>query len=267
MDALTLSEIWIYPIKSLAGIRLPQWEVKSKGLRFDRRWMLVDENGIFMTQRATPQMALLKTSLEGNTLSITHNGNAISLSLDQEPNGEPLHCQVWNDPVEVVEVNKETSAWFSENLGVKCKLVAFPEGNKREVDPNYISGHEVSLADGYPFLIIGEQSLANLNNRLEHKIEMRRFRPNFVFKGGKAFDEDTWRNFSIGSIQFLGVKPCARCQIITIDPDTGEKGIEPSKTLATFRTSNNKILFGQNLVALNEGIVKVGALLSINSTI
>lgn len=265
MDPLTLSEIWIYPIKSLAGIRVPQWEVKSKGLHFDRRWMLVDENGIFMTQRATPKMALLKTTLEVNTLTIAHNGNAISIALDQEPNGESFHSQVWDDPVEVVEVDKDTSAWFSERLGVKCKLVAFPEGNKREVDPNYITGHEVSLADGYPFLIIGEQSLVELNNRLEHTIEMRRFRPNFVFTGGEPFAEDTWRKFSIGNIEFVGVKPCARCVLTTIDPDTAKKGPEPLKTLSTFRAMNNKILFGQNLVALNEGEVNVGDLLTIIS--
>ncbi len=267
MAPLTLSEIWIYPIKSLAGIRLPNWEVKSKGLRFDRRWMLVDESGIFMTQRARPQMALFKTSLEGNAFTITHSGNTISLSLDQEPNGETFHSMVWDDPVEVIEVDKETSSWFSEKLEVKCKLVAFPEGNKREVDPNYITGHEVSLADGYPFLIIGEQSLAELNNRLDKKIEMRRFRPNFVFKGGEPFAEDAWKKFSIGDINFIGVKPCARCVLTTIDPDTAKKGAEPLKTLSTFRAINNKILFGQNLVALNEGKIKVGDLLSIKSTI
>jgi uncharacterized protein YcbX len=125
----------------------------------------------------------------------------------------------------------------------------------------------VSLADGYPFLIIGEESLHNLNARLEEKIEMRRFRPNFVFKGGKAFNEDTWSNFTIGNISFIGVKPCARCQLTTVDPDTGKKGVEPIKTLATFRASNNKILFGQNLVALTEGEIKVGDELTINSTL
>jgi uncharacterized protein YcbX len=246
---------------------LLQWPVEQKGLRYDRRWMLVDEQGVFMTQRSTIQMALFKTSLEGSTLAISHSGDTISLSLDQEAKGKTFASQVWDDPVEVVEVDEKTSEWFSGKLGMTCKLVSFPEKNKREVDTNYIEGHEVSLADGYPFLIIGEQSLQDLNNRLEEKIQMRRFRPNFVFSGGQPFEEDTWRNFAIGDIHFVGVKPCARCMLITIDPDTAEKGTEPLKTLATFRTESNKILFGQNLVVLDEGEIKVGDTLSINSTI
>ena len=267
MDSRTLTEIWIYPIKSLAGISLQKWEVNPKGLRFDRRWMLVDEHGVFMTQRTTTQMALFKTSLEGDTLTISHSGDTLSVSLDQHPKGKAIASQVWDDPVDVVEVDEKYSTWFSEKLGTACKLVSFPEKNKRAVDPTYIEGHEVSLADGYPFLIIGEQSLQDLNNRLEKEIEMKRFRPNFVFSGGQPFEEDTWRNFSIADVDFVGVKPCARCVLTTIDPDTGNKGVEPLKTLATFRAKDNSILFGQNLVARNYGEIKVGDTLSINSTI
>ncbi len=266
MEFLILTEIWIYPIKSLPGIRMQKWDVKQKGLRYDRRWMLVDLEGKFMTQRTSTNMALFSTILEGDRLTISYRGDSISLLLNQEPAGKSFQAQIWNDPVDVVEVDESFSSWFSEKLGMVCKLVSFPEKNKRAVDPAYIKDHEVSLADGYPFLIIGEQTLLDLNSRLEVPIEMRRFRPNFVFSGGQAFDEDTWKNFTIGSIGFIGVKPCARCAIPTIDPDTGVKGVEPTKTLATYRTRNNTILFGQNLVALNDGEIQVGDQLTIKST-
>ena len=166
MNTRTLSEIWIYSIKSLAGISIQDWQVKSKGLLYDRRWMLIDEHGVFMTQRTIPQMALFKTAIEGDTLMIQHANDKIYLSLDSSPNGNSIQSEVWGDAVEVYDVNEELSTWFSEKLEIQCKLVFFPEVNKRAVDPEYVLGYEVGLADGYPFLIIGEASLYDLNNRL-----------------------------------------------------------------------------------------------------
>ena len=132
-----------------------------------------------------------------------------------------------------------------------CRLVYFPEVNQRPVDEKYrIENDQVSLADGYPYLIIGQSSLDDLNSKLTNPLPMNRFRPNFVFTGGKPFEEDNWRNFAIGKSRFAGVKPCGRCVLTTVNQETTERGTEPLATLATYRRTNNKIYFGQNLLAL-----------------
>lgn len=275
MSELRLSEIWVYPIKSLGGIRVAQAHVKEKGLEYDRRWMLVDETGIFMTQRVLASMALLKLKMEnlptgqaGGELRIAHSlkSTTHSISLTPSLSNKAEEVIIWNDTVKAVEVNKETSAWFSEVLEKKCRLVYFPEQNSRAVDKNFsVNRENVSLADGYPFLIIGQSSLDHLNSKLEVPITMNRFRPNFVFTGGEPHEEDTWRNFTIGINHFVGVKPCARCAIPTINQDTAEKGIEPSRTLALYRKKDNKIFFGQNLVSVDHQSVKEGDLITIQT--
>jgi uncharacterized protein YcbX len=266
MRQLVLSEIWIYPIKSLGGIRLNSAKVFEKGLQFDRRWMLVDDANTFMTQRNYPQMALFKLSINGDQLTITYKSasNSIqypSVILDANAHalGEAVHATIWNDAVETVEVDQRLSDWFSSHLGIACRLVSFPENNPRAVDPDYkVNDEHVSLADAYPFLIIGQSSFDDLNARLEHKLPSNRFRPNFIFTGGEPYEEDSWKNFKIGTNRFVGVKNCARCHLTTVDQDTAEKGIEPVRTMATYRARNNKIYFGQNLVAVDHHIVTEG---------
>ena len=268
MSELRLSEIWIYPIKSLGGIRLKQSSVLEKGLPYDRRWMLVDENGVFMTQRNNPTMALLKLSMENGELKIVHSRQSAvhSISLTPLKLEKEERVQIWDDFVMAAEVSKESSAWFSQVLEQKCKLVYFPEKNTRAVDPRYkINDEHVSLADGYPFLIIGQQSLNFLNSKLDQPIPMNRFRPNFVFNGGEPNEEDSWRNFTIGKNRFVGVKPCARCAVPTINQDTAEKGIEPTRTLATYRKQENKIMFGQNVLATDHNEIKEGDLITIHT--
>lgn len=257
MSQLTLTEIWIYPIKSLGGIRQKESKVMPKGLKFDRRWMLIDEQNRFMTQREIPKMALFRQSLEGEIITITFDGHSVSLSDDILP--EPIQSQVWDDGVVVNEVSKLHSEWFSDMLKINCKLVAFPETNGRPVDPNYsIHQEHVSLADGFPFLIIGEASLADLNSRLQEPVPMNRFRPNFVFSGGSPYEEDNWKFFSIGINKFAGVKPCGRCVMTTIDQATGEKGAQPLATLSKYRRDGNKVLFGQNVLAIDHNEVHEG---------
>ena len=147
------------------------------------------------------------------------------------------------------EVDGEYSQWFSNHLGIKCKLVFFSEENPRPVNPKYkVNNENVSFADAYPFLIIGQSSLDDLNSRLKESLPMNRFRPNLVFTGGEPYEEDHWRNFTIGSNRFVGVKLCDRCVLTTVNQDTVQKGAEPLKTLATYRQRDNKIYFGQNLV-------------------
>lgn len=258
-----LSQLWIYPIKSLGGISLSTSRVLPKGLEFDRRWMLVDENDVFMTQRTHPEMALLKLSIDTDYLTVTRHSQSITIPLKSDP-GKPVETKVFDDPVVLSEVSANHNAWFSEMLGVNCKLLFFPERNPRPIDPEYaINDDHVSLADGYPFLIIGQSSLDDLNGRLEKPVPMNRFRPNFVFTGGTPYEEDTWQNFTIGSNQFVGVKPCARCVIPTIDQETAKKSAEPSKTLAAYRQRNNKIYYGQNVIALDYSSVSVGDVIGV----
>lgn len=261
---LTLSEIWIYPIKSLGGIRLEKAVAKKKGLQHDRRWMLIDDASVAMTQRVYPQMALFKPSIDGDriTISYTKSGKIISANgfdMSGQWKGERTTARIWDDLVQVEEVNPDISEWFSALLSTNCKLIAFPEENPRPVDVRYsVNSENVSLADAYPFLVIGQSSLDDLNHRLPDAVPMNRFRPNFVFTGGTPFLEDQWRNVSIGGVRFVAVKKSDRCVITTIDQDTGEKGSEPLRTLSTYRKVGNQVYFGHNMVAMNEGEVCLG---------
>ncbi len=255
-----LSEIWVYPVKSLSGIRVTQAEVLEKGLKFDRRFMLIDSGNRFITQREHPELALFQTEIHNSTLRVTQRASQETISFSLEPlPGKLLTAAIWRDEVSVSEVDEQLNVWFSDALKLPCKLVHFPEVNHRPVDPAYaLHNEQVSLADGYPFLIIGQASLDDLNTRLDKPVAINRFRPNFVFTGGRPYEEDGWRNFSIGSLRFVGVKNCSRCVLITVDPETGTKGREPLRTLSTYRKKGGKTFFGQNVLAINNGTVTVG---------
>lgn len=247
--SLILSEIFIYPIKSLGGIAVNSAVVEEKGLQYDRRWMLVDAHNQFMTQRKFVRMALLKVSLEEDFLKVTGPGISV-LSVPFIPHTtEIISVTVWDDICTAVVVSKEANKWFSEALQKECKLVFMPDESLRLVDERYAKNKEiVSFADAYPYLLIGEASLADLNSRLPQPVPMNRFRPNLVINTTEPFVEDKWKSISIGESVFHLVKPCARCILTTIDQQTGVVGKEPLKTLSTYRNFNNKVLFGQNLV-------------------
>lgn len=246
-----LTEIWIYPIKSLGGIRLRSSRVLPKGLEHDRRWMLIDEHGGFLTQRTLPSLALIKMEHHANRLWVSYQNERWPLPWQPSGTGR-IRTHVWDDEVFVREVDESRSGWFSDILQQPVRLVAFPEEEARPVDPRYAHAHEhVSLADGYPLLVIGESSLADLNSRLKSPVPMNRFRPNLVFSGGEPYEEDGWDFFAIGQNKFKGVKPCARCVMTTIDQATAQMSKEPLATLASYRKRDNKIYFGQNVIALN----------------
>jgi uncharacterized protein YcbX len=258
MAVYSVSEIWIYPVKSLGGIRVPSARVLEKGLEFDRRWMLVDERGQFFTQRTLPVLALFRLSATDQGFRIEYRGESVNL-VPHEAQGEPFNASVWDDEVIVREVSTAASEWFSRNLGQPARLVEFEESSARQVDPDYArNGENVSLADGYPLLIIGEAALADLNRRLAQPVPMNRFRPNLVFRGGQPHDEDQWGEFRIGKNAFRGVKPCSRCVMTTIDQQTAEVGKEPLATLSTYRKRENKIYFGQNVLAVDHQIIYEG---------
>jgi uncharacterized protein len=252
MARLELSEIWIYPIKSLGGIRLRSSKIAEKGFVHDRRWMLVDEKNTFLSQRSHPALALFKLKIQSDTFVVSYQNDTITLPTNSKYADLEIKATVWDDTVTTYEVSTTHSNWFSEKLGMTCKLVVFPEENPRPIDQNYaIKNNQVSLADGYPILAIGQSSLDDLNKKLEKPVPMDRFRPNLVFTGGQPYEEDFWKEFIIGRNKFIGVKPCSRCVLTTIDQATGEQGKEPLATLASYRKNNNKIYFGQNVLPID----------------
>lgn len=260
-DTLVVQDLYVYPIKSLAGIRLAAARVEERGFELDRRWMLIDENGQFLSQRTFPQMALLQVEIEAESLKVYHMSDPASIvriPLDAE-GSEIRPVKVWDDEMPAKLVDAGIDRWFSNIFQMNVRLVKMPDSTERKVNPKYaVNGESVSFADGMPYLLIGQESLSDLNLRLETPVPMNRFRPNIVFSGGKAFAEDSWGKIQVGEVSFQVVKPCARCVMITVEQSTGDKGVEPLKTLATYRKVGNKILFGQNMVALSKGMVKVG---------
>ena len=255
---LTLSKINIFPVKSLDGYSPELAIVEKRGLQFDRRWMITDLDGMFMTMRNNGRMALLKAVVENDILTIFEKENPknqVKIPVLSENTEGVIETEIWNDCVISSIVSKKANDFLSDFLQKKCQLVTMPSTTERRVDAQYNTGNDiVSFADGYPFLIIGEASLQQLNDIILERhppnapLSMRRFRTNFVFSGGAPFQEDTFKNFKIGDVDFIGVKPCARCVLTTRDPDTGIKGKEPLDTLMTFRQEGTKILFGQNVV-------------------
>ena len=260
---LKLSEIYIYPIKSLGGIHLDVANITTRGLENDRRFMLVDENGRFLSQREHPQLAIFQTKIEDNFLKITHKKTGQNLTINLSPPSQSplLSVTIWDDETSAIEISSEASFWFTQALGIPTRLVYMPEESHRKTDAQYaLTGEEItSFSDGYPILIIGQSSLDDLNNRLENPVNINRFRPNFVFTHGEPFEEDAWHEFTVGNIRFFGVKPCARCIMTTIDQETGEKkSKEPLLTLNKYRKAGNKILFGQNVLVSQLGTVSIG---------
>lgn len=263
--SLFLSEIFIYPIKSLGGISLSEAVVEQRGLQYDRRMMLVDESGMFITQRNYPEMALLKTEIVSDELVVYHSINKHSIRIPIRKTNyskkNKINVVIWDDECNAIAVSEEADKFFSDMLNINCRLVYLPDEEKRIVDPNkkYVDNeHIVSFADGYPFLIIGQSSLDDLNKRLGTPLPMNRFRTNFVFTGGEPFEEDNWKDFLIGDIKFKAVKPCARCVITTTDQQTAERNVEPLRTLSSFRKVGNKVLFGMNLITYGTGEIKIG---------
>lgn len=282
---MKVSEINIYPIKSLRGISLESATVEKRGLRFDRRWMLTDRNGIFFTQRELPRMATVRISLNGDRLTAAADG-AEDLHVPLNPEVKlRQHVTVWQSEVEAIVYDRHANEWFSEVLKRECRLVRMPETSERHVSADFDSGNDlVSFADGYPLLLTTEASLEELNRKIEvfedkdhgHRkaVPMNRFRPSVVVKGSEPFAEDKWARIKIGETVFRVVKPCGRCVITTTDQEKGEvAGKEPLRTLASFRKAidvrptgyemyghgPNSLLFGENLIPENPGgVISVG---------
>lgn len=262
-----LSEIWIYPVKSLAGISLQESKVAIRGLEHDRRWMLVDPDGKFVSQREIPGLALLNTKIESDHLVVFEKNrpeSGIRIPFHGVSNRTSKGMvEVWSARCRAELYPEEINAWFSDITGAPLRLVHMPEQGKRATDGRYApKGQYVSFADAFPFLLLSTASLDDLNSRLKLPVPMNRFRPNFVCTGMQPFEEDTLVDFSIGSSHFRAVKPCARCIMTTIDQDRAVLSKEPLKTLTSYRRDGNKVLFGQNLVWLDppdgQAVIRAG---------
>jgi uncharacterized protein len=266
MAQLKLTGIYIYPIKSTAGISLLSSPVGKRGFQYDRQWMLVDASGKFMTQRNFPRMALIKVRQVSDQLIIeapTQQPLFIPLVSNHS---QRISVQVWRDICDAIPLGEDVANWFSEFLATSCQLVYLPEDALRPIKSQYQINHEqVSFADAFPFLLISEASLADLNQRLDEPVPMNRFRPNLVVSGCDAFDEDNWQLIKIGSITFRVVKPCDRCIITTVDQTQGIVGKEPLQTLATYRRWDGKIWFGQNLIHEQLGTLQIGNIVEVIS--
>jgi uncharacterized protein YcbX len=254
-----LSDIYIYPVKSLAGIKVSTWPVNEKGLLHDRKWMLIDGNNQFLSQRRVPKMVLIKTQIVDDTLILsTATSGSISLPLNPE-GGDNINTTIWKDQCLAKTTRQEVDQWLSNFLDIECKLVYQPDDAVRPVDPDYsIATDKVNFSDGFPFLIVSEASLTSLNQEMDLQLPMQRFRPNLVISNCEAYAEDSWREIQINNIDFRLPKPCSRCSVPTIDIETAQTSKEPLTTLNRLRRWNNHVFFGQNALHNTEGELSIG---------
>lgn len=255
-----VSQLYLYPIKSLGGIAVNEAKITDRGLEFDRRWMLVDNNYQFLTQRKNATMALLSMEMHHDHFIVKHIMKEGTIKIPfNTSNPETALATIWDDQCLVRFVSREADEWFSEMLSMQCRLVYMTDQSKRKIEEPFGSDQNItSLSDGYPILIIGQSSLDELNKRLAESISIDRFRPNIVFTGGTPHVEDDFTNFTINDASFRGVKASSRCQVITINQQTGIASNEPLSTLATYRKQHNKVYFGQNVLIGKTGSVSVG---------
>ena len=256
---LRLTGINIYPIKSCRGIALSEWEIDAFGLRYDRRWMVVDDTGTFITQRTHPRMALVAVKVGDGVLHIDAPGMP-TLETPLRPSSAVMtQVVVWNFAGPSTWLGEAAALWFTEFLGTTCNLVHMGDDVVRPANPLFAPrATRVSFADGYPILLISEESLADLNGRLSVPLPMNRFRPNLVVAGGEPYGEDGWGRIVISGVRLQVVKPCARCLITTTDQGTGVRAKEPLRTLASYRKVGDEVMFGQNVVHRNTGHLRIG---------
>jgi len=259
-EQLKVSGLWRYPVKSLRGLVCERLGIGPRGPELDRQWMLVDSAGRFLTQRQQPRMALIDVALAADELVLRAPGMAaLHLPLHGAA-GETIPVTVWSDECEGEPVDIAADRWLSDFLAIECRLVRFPDSAVRKVDRQYArEGDQVGFADGFPLLLITQGSLDGLNARLNTPVDMRRFRPNLVIAGAEPHAEDGWRRLRIGALEFEVVKPCSRCPIPGIDPDSAERTPEILRVLASYRRGDdNKVYFGQNLLHRGEGELHIG---------
>jgi uncharacterized protein len=247
MPTPLLSALFVYPIKSLAGVALAESLVFSGGLLNDRRFMLVETDGRFITQRSDPSLARLRIAVEAETLVLTRPDDRSFLTVPiGSAQGPEMVTQVFGRTVTARRVNDDVDAWFSDHLGRSVHLLRVPD--------------DVSLAfqDGYPVLLLGEASLSALNARIDVALPMNRFRPNLVIRDSEPHAEDGWAKICVGDAGFVGNKLCSRCVITTTDQETGQRDREPLATFAKYRRFEKSVYFGINMTPEASGRIAVG---------
>jgi len=256
---MRLSQIFVYPIKSARGIEVPATHVDTSGPFEDRRWMLVDEHGMFLSQRKLPRMALIEPRFEQSDLVLTAPGMSPLVIPRWSGEGEWIPVRIWRDHLNLPHPNGRYSDWFSSFLGKPCRLVYLPGEVTRYVEPPFDGPKwRVSLADGYPLLLVTQESLDLLNARMVSPVGIERFRPNLVISGATPHAEDSWTGLQIGSVQLAIVKSCARCSTVLVDPTTANVGREPLRTLAGYRRMPRSVMFAQNALVVTPGQLRVG---------
>jgi len=260
---IVVSALNIYPIKSCGGMSVKEAVVVERGFQYDRRWMVTDRNGMFLTQRNHPKLSLAVTRMKDGHFAISAPDHE-EVQIPLEPrDGEKIPVEVWGSRVDALRGSREADEWFSSLLGLPCLLVFMPSTAIRPVShSSAMKTDHIAFSDAFPFLLISEASLEDLNGRLEQPVPMNRFRPNIVIRGCGPYEEDTWHELQIGSLPFLAAKPCDRCTTTTVDQATGVKGVEPLRTLANYRNRNGDVLFGQNLIHKFHGVLRIGDILT-----
>jgi uncharacterized protein YcbX len=258
--SITVSSLIYYPIKACRGFEVESSLVERMGLQHDRRMMVATPEGKFLTQREYPKLALVTPTLTNETVELSAPGfDSVRVAVQTTGTSHPV--DVWKSKgVPAIDQGEEAAQWFSDWLGATVRLVHIADGFKRVVNEKYAvnTDDHTGFADGYPILIVSEESLADLNSRLETSVPMDRFRPNIVVRGCAAFAEDDWNRIQIGDVKLAVVKPCARCEVTTIDKVTLERRKEPLKTLGKYRKHELGAIFGQNVIPLNGGSLRLG---------
>jgi uncharacterized protein YcbX len=255
-----LGSLRIYPLKSAAPLFPERATVTARGLVGDRRWMIVDAAGRFVTARKHPRLVLIRAAQEGDGLFLQAPGMP-DVRIAPDAQAARVDAIVWNDTVAAQVTTCEADGWISDYLGFDARFVHMDAEVSRAVDANYAKqGDVVGFADGFPLLLITQAALDGLNARLAEPVAMRRFRPNLVVDGAAAHAEDGWRSIRIGEVCFDVVKPCARCVLTTVDPDTGcfDAQGEPLRTLIGYRRGPKGVMFGQNLIPRGAGTIALG---------
>ena len=256
---MQISALYIYPIKGCRGISLKRADVEAIGLKDDRRFMIIDADGRFLSQREVPQMAQISVNRSAEGWMLSHAKHS-SVGFRTLHTGRVHNAVIWKNTAVVVDQGNQVADWLSAVLARPCRLVGFAAGYTRYVNPQYATAvtDAVSFADGFASLITSDESLADLNQRMQTPVSMDRFRPNIVVSGSTAWAEDDWRELRVGNVKMTAVKPCARCVVTTTNQLTGERSNEPLETLATFRKQSLGVIFGQNLIHQETGVISVG---------
>ena len=258
MSDVTVSELAIYPVKSLRQVPVQSSSIDMGGLKHDRRWMVVDAEGRMLTQRKISRMCLVQPVLNERVLSL-QAPDMQDLQVNREARKSECNVTVWKDSCSARDCGDEAAHWLSQFLQVECRLVYFPDDEVRKVDQNYAQEEDrTAFSDGFPILLISQASLDDLNSRMDEDIPIARFRPNIVVSGCEPFAEDGWKRLKIGDLVLRVVKPCSRCIIPSIDIATAERGEEPTRTLLKYRKRENKIYFGQNAIIDGCGEISEG---------